>query len=120
MSQSQPHESVVLGYIEYSTNEEEKTANLTRYQISTPEIIIPCSIKHKSKEYMVTRISHEALKYFNSRSVLFEPNSELRTIEKDAFYCSFIESIKIPASVVELKDGWCCETKKLIHVDVGT
>ena len=105
MSQSQPHESVVLGCIEYSINEEEKTASLIRYQISTPEIIIPRSIKHKSKEYTVTRISYEALKYFNSRSVLFEPNSELRIIEKNAFSSSNMLSIMIPSHVTQIGEG---------------
>ena len=43
----------------------------------------------------------------------------LRTIEKNAFYLTSIQSIKIPSKLVELKDGWCNVTAILTQIYVS-
>lgn len=52
----------------------------------------------------------------------FEVNlkSQLQTIEKCAFYMSSVEKIEIPASLTNLENGWCQETKKLKEVEVNS
>ncbi|KAK8895162.1 hypothetical protein M9Y10_023604 [Tritrichomonas musculus] len=50
--------------------------------------------------------------------VEFEPNSELQTIEKEAFKGTCLANIRIPASSVELNDGWCIGAFKLNQVEV--
>ena len=47
-------------------------------------------------------------------------NSKLRIIDKYAFYNSSIESLTIPASITDLKDGWCCSTQKLNEIKVDS
>lgn len=44
---------------------------------------------------------------FKLKKVEFPIDSELEIIEKHAFGSTFIESLKIPSTVIELKDGWC-------------
>ncbi|KAK8852774.1 hypothetical protein M9Y10_017764 [Tritrichomonas musculus] len=43
--------------------------------------------------------------------VVLEPNSELQAIEKEAFKGTHITNVQIPASTIELKDGWCIGLK---------
>ena len=49
----------------------------------------------------------------NINSIEFNANSELLKIE--AFFHSNVSSISFQARVVELKDGWCRETRKLTY-----
>ena len=107
-----------LGFcIEYSKNEEETTAGVIGYQSSATEIIIPRSINHESKEYIVTSISVGAFYYSYIRSVSFEPNSELRAIEKDAFSYSNLARIQIPSHVRQIYEHafLCC--KQLVRIE---
>lgn len=103
----------------YSINEEEKTASVIGYKSKKKELIIPRSIEHESNEYLITSISKYAFNSSKVKSISFEYNSELRTIEEDAFVGSLITKISIPASVVELKDGWCNKMRKLKFMDVN-
>ena len=80
----------------YSINEEEKTASVTKCQSNATEIIIPRSIKHKSKEYIVTIIASGAFRNSKVRSVSFKPNSELQAIDAHAFSRSKVARIQIP------------------------
>lgn len=59
-----------------------------------------------------------AFYYFRELSrVEFEPNSKLRTIQKDAFTESKLASILIPASVAELEKECFLRAKKLSHIE---
>lgn len=46
----------------------------------------------------------------NLLSLDFSEDSELISIDQNAFYTSGIESMNIPEKVEELKDGWCTST----------
>ena len=104
----------------YSINESEHTASIFSYSNANGDIIIPCSIYYESEEYVITSILSNA---FNGaeflHSIQFSDDSEIRTIEKDAFYRSSIEILSIPKSVTELKDEWCNETTKLTTIQVS-
>ena len=68
--------------------EEEKTANIIKCKSTAELIQIPFSIKYKSNEYIVKSITKEAFQRTLIKSIQFHPNSQVQTIEKDAFYYS--------------------------------
>ena len=52
------------------------------------------------------------------KEINISTNSELYTIEINAFSLSNIESIFIPSKLIELKEGWCNETSHLNKIQV--
>lgn len=117
MSNNQPQKKVTLENFYYSINEEDQTASVIKCRIDATEIIIPRSIKHELKEYIVTIISVEAFIFSGAKSVSFEPNSELRAIEKDAFSYSNLARIQIPSHVRQIYEHafLCC--KQLVRIE---
>ena len=53
------------------------------------------------------------------RKVEIPTNSNLQTIEKYAFSGSNIEEIYFPKSLIELKEGWCSDTRELIRIIIS-
>ena len=101
----------------YSTNDD-NTVNIIGNS-SFSKTVIPGKIKYEAKEYIVKGISQESFASVKfCSSIIFAPDSELTTIEENAFINSSIESLTIPASVTNLKDGWCCLTPKLNEIKV--
>lgn len=47
-------------------------------------------------------------------------NSELRTIEKEAFANTSIENFTIPPSLVDLRNGWFCGLRLLKSIDASS
>ena len=83
------------------------------------KFIIPHLIKHETQEYIVVSILTDAFKNsLNIKTIQFPSDSELQTIEENAFEYSSIESIFIPASVIDLKEGWCNNMGKLTNIEV--
>ena len=69
------------------------------------ELTIPAS---------VVRIGEKAFECCNELEVIkFAPNYRLKIIEKEAFSQTSLLTIEIPASVVEIEDGWNKETPNL-------
>ena len=52
------------------------------------------------------------------RTILFSENSELRTIESNAFYDSAIESLTIPSSVSDFQDCWANFVQNLTDIKI--
>lgn len=73
----------------------------------------------KIPSYIKTIKSHSFHGCKQLKSVTFSEDSELFSIENDAFSLSSIEYLSIPASVVELKDCWCSKTLQLNTVSVS-
>ena len=117
MSKSLLYKKVIREGIKYSINDEEKTAIVIDYQSYATEIIIPRSIKHESKEYIVKSISSRAFSGSDIRYVTFEPNSELQTIEKYAFSRSILASIQIPSHVTQICEGAFDRCEQLSRVE---
>ena len=106
--------------ITYITDEVNKTASVKSCSVFSSDIIIPSSIIVGSIKYIVTSISEGAFKLLNKiKSIQFDPDSKLQKIEKDAFHGSTIESITLPSSLVDLKDGWCSYTSNLVKIIVN-
>ncbi|KAK8895265.1 hypothetical protein M9Y10_023707 [Tritrichomonas musculus] len=102
----------------FRLNEEDKVAKIIGNYSTQSDVFIPRSIIHKGCEYIVTCIAEDSFKNSNNFSVQFAPDSELRTIEKNAFTNSTIERISLPSSVSELKDGWCAGALNLTKVSI--
>ena len=117
MELSQNLIKIKQGELIYALNEEENTASIVGSKIKSNEILIPRSITYKTQEYLITSIEKESLADLrNLKSLQFPADSELRTIEQNAFSNSSIESLTIPPKVSELKPGWCLEAYNLKNV----
>lgn len=67
----------------------------------------------------VTRICRGAFSFCSHlRNVIIPSDSNLRVIERKAFYFSSIESLSIPASLEVLEEGWCAEMRNLKKVTI--
>lgn len=125
MSQDQqnkePYKKYEHNYFVYDLNECDKTANITFHYPSKSNVLIPRFIYFETQKYYVTKINSYAFKCSHIvKCIEFPPDSEIRTIEKDSFSNSEIESIFIPAKLVELEEGWCCATPKLTSVRISS
>ena len=73
-------------------------------------------MNQKSTEYLITSITGT---HCEIRSIKFVEVSAVKTIYYGAFSCSCIEEIHFPASLRELKEGWCCDTFKLTKIIIS-
>lgn len=88
-------------------------------KVKKNEIIIPSSIKYKEHEYYVTSILEDAFCFcLDLKSLKFAADSKLKKIGQNAFFNSSIESISFPPSLIELEEGWCDNTSKLIEINI--
>lgn len=107
------------GNLVYSINLKEKTASVIDQKNFKKDIIIPRSVNYESNEYTITSISKRAFQFSQIDTVQFSPDSSIQTIEPEAFFFSTIQCISIPPSLIELKTGWCSDTKRLSKVIIS-
>lgn len=124
MSQSTQEKSTLkqinYGDLCYLINFDDKTAKVVGDQKTNSNILIPRSIKYESTEYIVTSISKRSFLYSKTiKSIRLSDDSELQTIEKEAFYESSIESISLSSQFVDLQEGWCSNTPSLTEIRVN-
>ena len=107
--------------LRFEINQENFTSKIIFSPNSKGNIVIPQSINYNSKEYKISTICEGSFKN-NKRikSIEFTEDSELLSIEKDAFYCSSLQSISIPASLIELQECWCAFTLNLYQISIST
>ncbi|KAK8852946.1 hypothetical protein M9Y10_017942 [Tritrichomonas musculus] len=75
------------------------------------EILIPSS---------VTKICENAFSFCRSlKKVSIPTNSNLKTIEREAFNGADIEEIYFPEGLIELEEGWCYRTYKLAKIIIS-
>ena len=53
------------------------------------------------------------------KTIEIPEDSELKSIENQAFKWSIINNIFIPENVDELKEGWCAKTENLTNVIIS-
>ncbi|KAK8854343.1 hypothetical protein M9Y10_016903 [Tritrichomonas musculus] len=99
-----PPNQIIFSYegIKYCINEEEQTVGVAGCDNQNQNIIIPKSVIYKSKEYIVTRIMQCAFKQFSINSFKFADDSKIQMIDDEAFSCSTINKIMIPAEVTRI------------------
>ncbi|KAK8843683.1 hypothetical protein M9Y10_024746 [Tritrichomonas musculus] len=108
---------VVIDGIDYFLNIKEQTAAISnRNIIHKNEINIPRSITHEGKTYIVKDTFISALQVSKISTLSFPEDSEVRTFNKDFIANTGITTLYIPASVVELKTGWCWCTDYLNNI----
>lgn len=99
----------------FEINENDSTAKVIRSRISNQsvgDIFIPRFINYNTKNYSVLSIGKKAFKNNEKINIIsFPPDSEVRTIEKKAFFNSSISSINIPKNVKIIEEetfSGCC------------
>ena len=76
----------------YTLNKNDKVAGVIGFKNENESIIIPRMILHESIEYIVTSIMQSAFQNSKEiKSIVFPADSEIRTIEDEAFKDSAIE-----------------------------
>ncbi|KAK8871265.1 hypothetical protein M9Y10_006981 [Tritrichomonas musculus] len=109
---------VIQEKIIYSINVEDNTAQVAGTISPLDQIIIPRSIKHESKEYLITSISDYAFQFSKIKIIQFEPDSELRIINRFAFWKSSIEKFTIPPHLTVLCDSSFANCKQLLAIEI--
>lgn len=105
--------------IVYILNEKENTASIMKCINDNKCIIIPSSINHKSKEYIVNCILEEAIKNSKNEILQFSSDSHVQSIEQSVFFFSSITKIIFPPSLIDLKEGWFNGANKLREIVIS-
>lgn len=103
----------------FTLNNNSKTAYLIKCHTNSDIVFIPRSIKHETQEFFITNICEKSFSFSKMKSLKFDTDSKLQTIEKKAFEGSSVECISIPSTVSELKEGWCCDTRNLKKLKIN-
>ncbi|KAK8892760.1 hypothetical protein M9Y10_030001 [Tritrichomonas musculus] len=85
--------------LSFALNEHDKTAGVFKIFLSKKSYFIPRSVNYENEEYLVTTIHESVFQKSDAQTIIFDSNSELKTIEKYAFGCTEIASITIPRHV---------------------
>lgn len=98
----------------------DKSASEIGNDSANGDVIIPKSINYNNHEYSIISTASNAFKGSKDIiSIYFHHDSEIQSIDKDAFVESSFQSIAIPESISDLKEGWCHGTPKLINVHLA-
>ena len=110
---------VIQNSIIYSLDVQNEIAEVIGNKDANGEIFIPYSIICLKKRFIVTSILQNSFKNSQTiRSINFPDNSKLKTIEKESFANSTIESLTLPSNVSVLNDEWCSNTPKLSKIRI--
>ena len=105
--------------ISFKINKKTKTASLFRVFTLNNKLIIPRTIKYEMEDYLITSVISSGERIKIVKNIEFSKDSEVRIIYEKSFYFSNVNSISFPASLIELKEGWCCQTQKLTSISIS-
>lgn len=97
-------------------NKQTNTATLFKNENIEGDIIIPQSIEYETTKYNIESLYKRSFYSSKICSIRFQPDSKLRTILKESFLNSSIESIFIPPSVIAIREyafRFCKNIKKI-------
>lgn len=104
----------------YELNEEDLTATIVGSDHFLTFIEISRSVNYQSNEYIITSIGKLSFAYHNEiLDINFSEDSELQTIEDEAFSHSLIHSIQIPSSCTKIGKKAFLNCEKLIKVYIS-
>lgn len=105
----------------YLLNEKDFTAEVSSsLEAIGHNIVIPNSISYHSQEFYITKLGCNSFASNHSiNSLSLYDDSKLKMICPDAFQNSSISTLKIPASVEDLNEGWCNSTMNLNHISIS-
>ena len=81
------------GGINYTLNDEDKTAEVSVNSCNKSTIIFQRSINYKSTEYIITKVNSFHADNWENRYIQFAPDSEIRTIDQNVFKKLYIVSV---------------------------
>lgn len=94
----------LVGDLYYNFDNENKTAEVTKWRLYSGTLTIPNTVTYNSIEYTVTSIGKRAFAGSHMNEVIF-PNT-IQTIRYEAFaWCQNITSITFPESITTLEGG---------------
>lgn len=102
----------------YSLDKEELTASIARCNselFKNSDIIIPRSVNHESKEYVITSIRAGSFKDLNIKTFRFASDSEVQIIEDDSFIYSSFECFIYPPKITRIKKSFFCFSS-ILHI----
>ena len=107
--------------INLELNQNTNTAKISFSIKAKGDILIPNYVENKSRKYIITCIKEESFRDNKAiKSITFTKESSLKTIEKNAFSNSLIESINsIPPSCDSLEEGCFLDAMKLTHISIS-
>ena len=102
----------------FHINTSDHTASVSITSKASSKVFIPRIIKYDSQEYPIKAIS-SCSNTKNLVTIDFPEDSEVQTFENGSLAFSKITTLFIPASVKELKKGWCNSTYILNKVIIS-
>ena len=103
--------------LRFKIDKTNRTASLFKIDKYIEEIIIPRTVKYESIEYLITSISFTSDRL---KTLKFVEDSAVEIIYGFAFpFLSIIKEIYFPASLKELKEGWCNNTDHLTKISIS-
>ena len=114
-----PNEDGIAIYYSWTNNKTELAISNGEYDFSkvkSGKLAIPDSVSYKGMVYPVTSIEKRAFYYCSNLESVVIPNSVI-SIEEDAFnHCKDLNSVAIPNSVtsIEKRAFYCCSLKSLV------
>ena len=93
-----------------------RTASLIKVRYSNKKHIIPRTVQYESTEYIITSITGI---YCDINTINFAEDSAIKTFYFGALSYADLEEIYFPASLKELKEGWCHWTKNLTKIIIS-
>ena len=83
-------------------------------------VYVPRSIFYASNEYIVVQIGEKAFEGIQLiSSLIFDDNSEVNIIKKDAFKGSTLKYLSISSNLKNIEEGWCTNTQFLTGITVS-
>lgn len=107
--------------LSYELNQNDYTAKIVESPAASGNLFIPRSIKHDTKYYSITTVAEKSFLFnLSIKSVYFSEDSEVETIEKEAFYGSSLENIFIPPNVTTIGELAFSSCESLQSVSFST
>ena len=101
----------------FKIDKQNHTASLFKIHITPQQITIPRTVKYESTDYLITSIC--GLMTFCTKTIKFVEDSAVKTIYGYVFSDKGFEELHFPASLDELKEGWCCNTEFLTKIVIS-
>ncbi len=104
--------------LQYSYNDEDLTATVSRYTGTATEVVIPAEVTHEGKTYKVTAIGAEAFRGNSTLTKVTIPEG-VKTIGPNAFIgCTSLTSITIPDGVTRIESDAFSYCTSLTNVTI--
>lgn len=106
--------------LSFELSENSLTAKVSISPKAKGDLIIPNFVEYNMRKYIVVSIKEDSFTgNQNIKSITLPENSSIKSIERQAFSNSSIESINIPTKCEELDEGCFLDTPKLTKISIS-